>query len=332
MKRIENLQKDQWNAFVAANAGDGGLLQSWEWGTLEHAKGHTIHRLAWGDDEIDACALLVERTLPFRWKYLYCPRGPVSKSNLPRRQAGGSNESWNRLVNDLTTFAKKQHAVFLRLEPSYSHCQNLDISKYAASRTVQPSKTLRVPLEPSEENLLAAMHQKTRYNIRLAERSGVTIDACNISSNPHELDHFLKLLKATTTRDGFQGHTDAHYRLLLHHLDARLFLAKHGGDIIAGAIVAFFETTAYYLHGASSNEKRDVMAPHLLQWHIMREAKQRGCTVYDLWGVDEIRWPGVTRFKMGFAPSQPIMKYPGTFDLPVSDWRYTLYSCVKKMR
>ena len=134
------------------------------------------------------------------------------------------------------------------------------------------------------------------------------------------------LLKTTTARDDFRMHPRKHYETILSTLDAKLFFASYHGQPIATALVVFFGRTAYYLHGASANEHRDVMAPYALHWEIMREAKRRGCMTYDLWGVDEKRWPGVTRFKQGFSPDAPLTTYAGTYDLPLRTMPYFLYS------
>jgi len=184
---------------------------------------------------------------------------------------------------------------------------------------IQPKQTLRIDLAKSEDEILKAMHQKTRYNIGLAEKRGVRIEERN------DIEVFFKLLETTTARDGFRMHPRAHYETILSTLDAKLFFASYNEQPIATALVTFFGTTAYYLHGASANEHRDVMAPYLLHWSIMREAKRRGCTVYDLWGIDEKKWPGVTRFKRGFAPKTEATTYEGTFDVPFRSFLYRLY-------
>lgn len=355
--------KEKWNAFVAANAEDGGVLQSWEWGELEEREGHRVWRLAWesaetpqsGESggpatmpmalggekgELVAICLLVDWTLsplpagprhrfqrdpangggqrrwPFGWKYLYAPRGPVFKN--PNDQIQISN-----ILKELEKFAREHGAVFLRIEPPYSKSRNLEIEKSVRTQSVQPHQTLRIDLTQSEDALLKAMHQKTRYNIGLSEKHGVRVEEKN------DIEAFFKLLQTTTTRDGFRMHPREHYETILATLDAKLFFASHNGQPLATALVAFFGATAYYLHGASANEHRDVMAPYALHWEIMRKAKRRGCTTYDLWGVDEKRWPGVTRFKQGFAPNTPFTTYAGTYDLPLRKIPYTLYRLKK---
>ncbi len=310
--------KEKWNVFVAANAEDGGVLQSWEWGELEKKEGYNFWRLAWEENgELAACCLLVEWKLPFGLTYLYANRGPVLKFPI-------SNFQFPKIISDLEKFAREQGAIFLRIEPPYS--KNLQLTTYnlQAVHPVQPHQTLRINLTQSEDELLKAMHQKTRYNIGLAEKRGVRVEGKN------DIDAFFKLLETTTARDGFHMHPRVHYETILTTLDAKLFFATHNGQPLATALVAFFGSTAYYLHGASANEHRDVMAPYALHWEIMREAKRRGCTAYDLWGVDEKRWPGVTRFKQGFAPTTPFTTYTGTYDLPLRKIPYALYR-VKKL-
>ena len=221
-------------------------------------------------------------------------------------------------------------------------------------KPVQPSTTLIIDLSKTEEELLAAMKQKTRYNIRTAMRHGVTVR--RITNDELRItEEFLDVLKETAERDGFRTHAREYYKKLLQNnrhaelvsaspeipkpayrqgrqvrddgsLSIELFCAFHNNQLLAGAIVVFFGQWAYYLHGASSSEHRDLMAPYLLHWEIMRQAKRRGCTKYDLWGAGE-EWPGVSKFKTGFAPATPFTHYPGTFDVvfkPMKYWAYRL--------
>ena len=343
----KGIEKKEWNQFVAENALDGGVLQSWEWGELEKAEGHGVWRLAWEEGgELVACCLLVERRLSFGWTYLYAPRGPIIEKPKVKSQKHAPYQRealvrGSKVIDVLEDFAREQQSIFLRIEPPYemhtvipakagiqnvsaidSHFRGNDDSYYKIS-PVQPDKTLRIDCTQSEEQLLAAMHQKTRYNIGLAEKRGVVVQ------EGKDMDAFWKLLSETTQRDGFSGHTRVHYETILATLDAKFFFTTHEGHPLATALVVFFGKTAYYLHGASANEHRDMMAPYALHWAIIREAKRRGCTIYDLWGIDEKKWPGVTRFKQGFAPATPRTHYAGTYDLPISNSRYALYRMKK---
>jgi lipid II:glycine glycyltransferase (peptidoglycan interpeptide bridge formation enzyme) len=119
-----------------------------------------------------------------------------------------------------------------------------------------------------------------------------------------------------------------------------LALAEHAGEVIAAALLVFFEGTAYYLHGGSADTKRELMAPFLLHFKAMEEAKQRGCTRYDFGGVrmlskrdaGDTDWDGITRFKQGFAPKAETLVFPGTYDIILSPTRYALYRQSRRLR
>ncbi|MEI7452083.1 MAG: peptidoglycan bridge formation glycyltransferase FemA/FemB family protein [Candidatus Falkowbacteria bacterium] len=192
---------------------------------------------------------------------------------------------------------------------------------------VQPSQTIILDLVKSEAELLAAMHPKTRYNIRLAEKKGVKIFTDN-----NRVDEFLCLLKITTERDTFRGHDDDYYRTMLNFDPnfIKLFLAEYDGRIIAAGIFCFYGNGVTYMHGASDNNDRSVMAPYLLQWHLIAEAKKYGYKYYDFYGISEIKWPGVTRFKKGFGGE--VVNYPGTFDYILSPFWYKIYNILRRAR
>ena len=184
----------------------------------------------------------------------------------------------------------------------------------ASPDTIQPPRTIVIDLRPGEDDILAAMKQKTRYNVRLAEKKGVTTRLGTAA----DLPAFLRLMHATGQRDGFGIHQPEYYRAALELFapeNAALLLAEYEGRALAGVMVFTCGDSAAYLYGASSDEERARMPAYAAQWAGMRWAKGRGCTTYDLWGVpdaDEATleagftdhqdglWP-VYRFKRGFG-------------------------------
>ncbi|MEI8095852.1 MAG: peptidoglycan bridge formation glycyltransferase FemA/FemB family protein [Spirochaetales bacterium] len=167
---------------------------------------------------------------------------------------------------------------------------------------VQPPDTVIVPLLP-DDALLAGMHKKTRYNIGLAEKKGVTVEKAGVEG----LADWYALYRETAERDRISIHTEAYYRDLFSQApDLALWLARFEGKLLAGNIVLVHGFTATYLYGASSNEHRNLMAPYALQAAAMRDARERGATEYDLFGIpptDDENHPmhGLYRFKTGFG-------------------------------
>ena len=312
---------EQWDAYVA-QAPDGGLLQSSAWAAFQEALGRQVAFLRITNKNestnTSAHALVVEHKLPLGLSYVYSPRGPVVMEH----------GTWNmeHVLSEMAGVIRQKfpRAIFWRIEPPFSPSYKLQANSYKlvrASRDVQPATTLVIDLTKSEEELLAAMKQKTRYNIGVAERYGVTVSS---SLSDEDCGRFLEILEQTARRDGFKLHPLNYYRVMLTG-PFELFVAEHQGRMLAGAIVAFFGQWSYYLHGASSSEHRALMAPYALHWEIMRQAKSRGCTRYDLWGIDEHRWPGVTRFKTGFAPNTKPTTFAGTWDVVFRPALYRLY-------
>ena len=221
--------------------------------------------------------------------------------------------------------------VFWRSEPVCAAALWPEISQGLAlqkSVNQQPAQTLVVDLAASPEELLAAMHQKTRYNARLAEKKGVVVRQGTLADFPA----FWQLMSQTGERDAFRLHSEQHYRRILEKgADVySLFVAEMEGRVLAAGIFAFFGDTATYVHGASSNQDRQYMAPYALQWQVMSFAKKQGYRYYDFFGVDNSKWPGVTRFKMGFGGQ--IEAYPGTFDIIFNRGYYNFYQVARRLR
>ena len=173
------------------------------------------------------------------------------------------------------------------------------------------------------------MQQKTRYNIRLAAKKGIKV--IEAISETDFLD-FWCLMKKTSNRDGFRIHNEAHYINLLVSSEGviKLFFAEYKGQRVAAGLFAFYGDKVIYLHGASDNEFRNLMAPYLLQFEIIKKAKLEGFNFYDFYGVDEKKWPGVTRFKKGFGGF--IYNYAGTYDLVLRPCLYFLYNFLRNLR
>ncbi|MDA2935891.1 peptidoglycan bridge formation glycyltransferase FemA/FemB family protein [Patescibacteria group bacterium AH-259-L05] len=314
MQVIEAKNQKEWDEFIISNRSQ--FLQSWVWGEFQKKLGRRIWRLGVVDrGSVIGQALLVKHILPLGKSYFYCPRGPLFSSSPDKK-------ALEILFNKIKELAKQENIIFFRFEPLDQNFLSIVYSlrfKVVAVRPVQPSQTLILDITKLEDELLSGMHEKIRYNIRLAKRRGVEIGESN------DVKAFLSLLHQTARREKFKPHPDVYYSKLLdigpHFI--KLYTATYKGKILAVHMMIFLGNTTTYVHGASSREYKEVMAPHLLHWYTIQTAKQKGYQWYDLWGIDEKKWPGLTRFKKGFGGKS--ITYPGTFEIPFFQSWYRLY-------
>lgn len=303
----EVTSKEQWEQKMSQQA-QAQFLQSWEWGEFQKRLGRQIWRL-----EIDGQYLLmIKMPLPFGWNYLYIPRTKVELSESK--------------LGILKQLAGQEKSLFIRIEPIKQNLGNLGFKKVSQ---VQPQKTLFLDLKKSEEELLAQMHQKTRYNIRLAEKKGVEVSE-SIMVKEEQFPIFYDLLIDTYRRKQKSLHSREYYQKLFHDHLSKIYFAKYEGKFLCANMVIFYGDSVTYLHGGSSHEDKNIMAPQLLQWEQIKKAKTLGYKYYDFWGIDEIKWPGVTRFKKGFGGFE--VDYSGTWELPANKFLYKIYKIVKKFK
>jgi peptidoglycan pentaglycine glycine transferase (the first glycine) len=341
------LSSEQWEE-LASNAIFGHLLQTHAWANLQEKLNRTSIRIAIGEagekgehQKPVLIAQLFVMPLMFGKTYLYCPRGPIFTTNKEDNNRAQIIDAFAKAVK---THARREKSIFLRVEPAWlAHDKhNLadalrQVGFTVSNHHMQPAQTRTIDLTLSEDEILAQMKQKARYNIRLAARKGVIIES---TTSAQAIDDFYRLLAQTTSRNEFAGHEKSYYRYMIEELGKHnmitIYQAKVENEIIASIIVAFHQASAIYLHGASSYEHRKLMAPYLLQWKAIQDAKQRGCATYDFWGVapegasTDHRWAGVTRFKDGFGGTY--QEFVGTWQLPLQKAWYTLFQAAQFVR
>lgn len=289
----------QWRDFVAAHP-DIHLLQTAEWGELKSAFGWTPARMIHGNDGVQ----ILFRKLPLGFAIGYIPKVDSGKW-------GVDSGIWR----EIDAVCKKHRAIFCKLEPDAWESDFLfPLSSFIPSpHNIQPPRTITLDISGSEDNILARMKQKTRYNVRLAEKKGITVRAWD------DLDGFHQMMQVTGGRDGFGVHSLEYYRRayeLFHPTGmAELLMAEYEGKPLAALMVFARGHRAWYVYGASNDQERNRMPTYLLQWEAMRWARSHGCTEYDLWGVPDEDEPnleaefesrhdglwGVYRFKRGFG-------------------------------
>ena len=260
-------------------------------------------------------------------------------------------------MQELASLARRERALFVKIDPDVYYSDDVpdfsprpsqaaatsamleSLGWRTSAEQIQFSNTLLLDLERQEDELLSAMKQKTRYNVRLSARRGVSVRSIGAGDSPPERDAalslFYQLYAETGRRDGFVIRPPEYYRdawgSFLERGLAHLFLAEFEGEAIAGLNLFFFGSTAWYMYGASSNRERRRMPNYLLQWEAIRWAREQGCTLYDLWGapddLDETdpMW-GVVRFKLGLGGQ--LARGLGAWDYPVSRAGYWFYTTV----
>ncbi|MFA4871828.1 MAG: peptidoglycan bridge formation glycyltransferase FemA/FemB family protein [Patescibacteria group bacterium] len=339
----DNTWREKWDKFVKNNSLDFGLLQSWAWGGFQEKLGKKIFRLAIIDDNenILALASVIKNNLRLDKSYFYVPRGPVMSlrgavigDEAIFSQSKLTLDCFASLAMTIKNLAKKENVIFLRLDPPWEdneiNRQQLEKNNFKFIGQVQPKQTLILDLNKSEEEILVGMKPKTRYNIKVAQNHQVKID-----EGEKYFAGFWRLMEHTSKRDQFIAHSKEYYKKMLTSLgdekNLKLIVAKSENKVIAANLVIFFGHWRVYLHGASDYEYRSKMAPYLLQWQAILEAKKTGGRYYDFWGVDGNKWPGITRFKQGFAPAEKFTQYVGAWDEIYSKFWYNLYRIYKKI-
>lgn len=323
------LNQEQWDVFLS-HYPDAHILQTSQWGVFKQAYGWRPVYIA----NRDAGAQILFRTLPFRKTVAYIPKGPVG-------------EDWRDLLPEIMDTCKKQRAIVIYIEPDAWEERRPGFSEslpgfVPSAISIQPRRTITLDLQGGEQNWLERMKQKTRYNIRLAEKKGVIVQKSS------DIDAFNTLMKETGDRDRFGVHQAAYYRSvyeIFHPAGAcEMFLAAHAGQPLAALMVFKRGKRAWYFYGASNEHERNRMPTYLLQWEAMRWAAEAGCTEYDLWGVPDHAedfleknfsersdglW-GVYRFKRGFGGQ--LRRSAGVFEQILQPGFYRIYDAARKMR
>lgn len=307
---------EAWDALVKKYDGvSGAFLQSAAWDRVLRARESVTVRLLDNNGEPSLWVRL--RIAPLVWVW-YCPKGPLA---LPH------HDEWRSIIDLLQ---KKKHASILRIEPKNFEPLTTSDLRFLRRRDVSPAHSLVTDISQPEAALLSTFHEKTRYNIRVAEKHGVTVRRLSIHEALERIEKIMWLFAHTGGRHHINQIARAELEPALQVCD--VWVAEHGGELIAAALLLGFGTTMTYVHGASNYERRNLMAPYALHWAALCDARQHGYTRYDWWGIaptdaPQHRLAGVTRFKMGFGGTAILSA--GTFDAIIDRVRGTLYTVAR---
>ena len=315
----------QWNSALASLPARH-VLQSWEWGQFKSRWGWSPRYFLHEEGgQPRAAALILRRTLSRLGPgILYVPKGPALDYS--------DGALVDRVLGQLVEIARHDRAIFIKIDPDLGDAHRsilLDRGWRPSTEQIQFRNTALLDLTRTEDQLLAAMKPKTRYNIRLAQKKGVTVRAGSLS----DLELLYAMYAETAQRDGFIIRPIDYYRdawgSFIQSGLAQPLIAGVEGQAVAGLIIFHFADRAWYMYGMSRGVHREYMPNHLLQWHAMQWTKSQGCTVYDLWGApDELNeadpmW-GVYKFKEGLGGQ--FTRHVGAYDFVVSHFWYWIYS------
>ena len=317
-----------------AKSPKGHILQTWAWGDLKATTGWQPLRLAvFENGRIAGAVSVLKRPLPmFGYCLFYASRGPVL--DIAREDV------WERLLAEVKKQARLHKAAFLKIDPDVPSGDEawrramqkagfVNAVKGEGFEGVQPRYVFRLDIRPDFDTLLNNCQQKTRYNIRLAEKKGVRIES---DCAKEALPVFYKILQETAQRDAFlirsYAYYDHFYDILVPQGLASLFVAKFEGEVIAGTLAFLLGDKCWYIYGASANRHRNKMPNYLLQWEMIRWAKEHGCTMYDFRGVpgdvpEEHPLYGLVKFKKGFNGTYT--QFIGEYDLIYRPLFYRFY-------
>lgn len=326
-QRLEFQDRQEYHAFCEATP-LASIHQSWQWGDFQikiPGRDKFWVVVVKAKTKIILAALVLRTQLPRGKSWLLIPRGPIGDLH--------NQAAMNSLLKEIQKLAEEENAIFMRCEfpllkinsadtdslgdikddlesPDHASFQKyLSANGFRKAHQYNFPEFSRVILLEEETGILKQMKSKGRYNIKLAAKKGVKVTSYS-SDNGEKLapavKDFFRLVRTTTARNHFSGHGEQFYLDLLKTVDSKLYLAWFEDKCVAGIIVTFHQKIAIYYYGASANQYRNLMAPYLLQWEAMKEAKSYGCKYYDLFGtapstIPNHPWQNITQFKNKFG-------------------------------
>ncbi len=308
--------QSEWNAQV------DHPLQSYEWGEFRELTGVKVVREA-------GVQITIHRIPRTQFSVGYLPKGPMPTAEQ---------------VAILKKVAKEYNCIFIKVEPkievagdSFKLREEMGSMGFVEGRSLFTKYNFVLDVTPSIEDLSAAFKQKTRYNIKVAEKRGVTVE---IDNSDEAFERYLQLTEETTKRQGFYAHSREYHKKMwsiLHPAGiAHLLVAKYNGEIITTWVLFKFNDTLYYPYGASTREHREVMANNLVMFTAIKLAKEWGLKYLDMWGAlgpepdSSDPWFGFHTFKSGYGARH--VEYIGTWDYIAKPWLYKMYRLGEKIR
>lgn len=310
--------------------GEYEFLQSSFWGVFKGKFGFTPLAFEFFLKGELFTVLVLVKELKFKKKFAYIPRGPL-------KEALYKTDNAIEFLYSLITKIKEKiedKLIFIRIEPPLLKTDISGIGPFKKGEPVQVEDTIIVDLSKGVEEIYKNMHQKTRYNINLSKKKGVVIKEDN-----SRVEDFYKIYLETAQRDNISIHSFQYYKEVInvaeaHGIKVSLLFAEHEGDTLASILVFYLAKRATYLYGASSNNKRNLMASYRLQDFAITKAIELGCTEYDMFGIPpdnnlKNKMNGLYRFKTGFSLNK--ISYIGSLDYCIKGFEYFLFRLFERI-
>ena len=321
VREVQINERGKFNAVVSHP------LQSWEWGEFREKTGVKVVRLGVFEENklLKAYQVTIHAVPHMGMNIGYFPKG-----DMPDEPQ----------LNSLKKIGEENNCLFIKLEPNIHNNDN--VRQFLLERGCKEGRplftkfTFETDLTKSEEELMAVMKPKTRYNVGVAQRYGVQVT----EESTQVVEEFVRLTTETTKRQGFYAHGETYQRLMWEVLGssgiARMLVARWQGKVLATWVVFVFNGVIYYPYGASSSENREVMASNLMMWEIIRLGKKLGCKKLDMWGSlgpnpnEKDPWYGFHRFKEGYGGN--LVEFVGSYDLVLDLSWYGPYRTAEELR
>ncbi len=341
------------------------FLQSEEWRKFQESFGRQTFSLR----DKNFCLNIIEHKLLGAGKYFYIPRPDFNFLN------SDDYDKVKKIFSEIFVLTRKNNSGWIRFDAEDEKTlnfikKNIGYKIVKAPHDMQPKEIFVLDISRSEEEILAEMKPKTRYNIKLSQRRGVSVKVISYfqfsaskqfsnSKNPNDknkikedkniqeeefyFNEFWRLVKITSKRNGIKSHPKNYYQKMFEIIPPeiiKLYVAEYQGKVVAANIMIFYIDTAIYLHGASDDKYKNLMATYLLQWQAIKDAKKAGCDFYDFGGVKinsklqsiSNDWQGITRFKLGFSRFAIPLKFLGSYDLIIDRRKYFIYQTLRKIK
>lgn len=353
LRELSENEKSLWNQFIDSSP-YSTILQYWQWGEVKRTEGWTPYRTVYeSESEIITAMQILVKAAPGIGNYAYVPYGPIY------RNFNDFKKHFPEILHQLKQFVLDKGCFVVELDPLIGELvedsrESLSLTPYLdfslkdlllengfklSSRNFQPKHKLFYDLTQSEDELMGLMKKNTRYNVRYAEKNGVEVESTKMSDPEagEKIEKFYKLLEETQERaSGYPIRPKSTFLKLLEEFkeidNLEMFTASYEGDVIAINISEFTSYWSSSFYGASNRLHPKMKASYLMRWKSVMKAKERGCKVYDFWGIvpNSNQHQGYSDNKMSFGGTR--MDTYGLFALPLSSWKYAVWDKLLPLR